>query len=49
MTSGHIAIDSWSSVTRLGDFYKLLVANLPANIAQIFNDFWGILKNNTFM
>ena len=36
-----------SSVTRLGDFRKLLVADYPTKVAQMYGDFWAILENIT--
>ena len=37
-----------SSVTRLGDFFKFLVANFPSKVAQIYGQTWDISKNITF-
>ena len=38
-----VRFDLTTSVTR---FLKLMVTKLPTNLAQIFNDFCVILKNN---
>ena len=37
-----------NSVTRLGDFWKFLVTNYLSKVAQMFGDFWGILKTLLF-
>ena len=36
------------SVTRLGDFRKFLVSKFITKVAQIFRDFWAILKRVIF-
>ena len=36
-----------TSVTRLGNFQKFLVANYPTKVAQMYGDFWAILENIT--
>ena len=36
------------SVTRLGDFLKFLVKSFDTKVAQIYSDFWAILKNIPF-
>ena len=36
------------SVTSLGYFWKVLVTIFLTKVAQIFGDFWAILKNITF-
>ena len=37
---------SWSSVIRLGDFWKFLVTNSLSKVAQMFGHFWGIFKTS---
>ena len=31
--------------TSLGDFWKFLMTNYLSKVAQMFGDFWGILKD----
>ena len=40
-------LSSRLSLTRLGDFWKVLVTNLSSKIAQIFRNFLGLFKNGT--
>ena len=35
-----------ASVTRLGDFWKILVTNFLTKVAQIIEDFLGFLEGN---
>ena len=45
-----MAMKAESSVTRLGDFLiKFLVINLITKVAQLYRDFWAVLKNVTLM
>ena len=37
------------SVTRLGDFLKLLVTKFLAKEAQMIGNFWAVLKNLTLL
>ena len=37
-----------NSVTSLGDFWKFFVTNYLSKVAQMFSDFWGILKTSLF-
>ena len=36
------------SVTKLDDFRKFFATNFLTKVAQLFGDFWGILKTSLF-
>ena len=37
-----------SSVTRLDDFLNFVAANFITKVAQMFGDFWAVVKTITF-
>ena len=37
-----------SGVTRVGDFKKFWVKNYVTQVAQMYSDFWAILKTSSF-
>ena len=42
-----LSVNFASSVTRLGNFWKILHSNFLSKVAQIFSDFWDLIENVT--
>ena len=38
----------WSSVARLDDFWNFLATNFITKVAQMFGDFWAVVKTIAF-